>query len=120
MGLNFKESDLTKQILTENDKWGELVKKLKWYNEPVVKKLLEPLNSIKDSFTSFANPVLDMKMWSDKDFGQILFSDNPGCTVNFNHGKMDANGNPVDEVSFEEEANLGNLKEMKEKLISLT
>ena len=72
----------------------------------------------KDSFVPFANPVKDRLMWADKSSGQILLSDNPDYTINFQKGQPGAANTNTWQV--EEDANQKTLGSVKKLLIDLS
>lgn len=118
LNLNYKEENLSEAMLTNDMEWNTFVNALSGFQNPLVKTTVDDLlKPLKDSFIPFANPILDMKMWSENASGQILLSDDPDCTVKFDKGHLDTNGNHL--ATFDEETNQSNFDEVKKKLVAL-
>ena len=119
LNLSYSEKTLTDDMLTDNYKWGLFVKNLELRPMPQFFRVaVDALKkAAKDSFAPFANPVKDRLMWADNSSGQILLSDNPDYTINFQKGQPGAANTNTWQV--EEDANQGNLDYVKKLLIGL-
>lgn len=115
--LHFKETDLTEKKLDTD--WTKFVNTLNCIENPLAKTLVNDLTKpIKDILVPFTKLKQDREMWNENASGQILLSDDEACTVNFNKGKVDPQGNHW--VSFDEVSNLTTIDGVKKALTALT